>query len=245
MNKPRPTFPRLVCLSTALLALAACEDATAPAASAGGQAGKGGTAASLKGKASDAGTDQTPGVHRLDGGEHAAAQGEGLVSSFLSDAGDGWKSLIQAHWILAPNSEQYRCARLTVSQDVALHAFRALSPLGTHHTVLTVTREPSMPDGLTVCDVATNAQGMLSASGVGTNDFSLPDGVAVKVHAGEQLLINLHLFNVSNDPIEGTSGALVQTLADTEIIHEAEAILAGPVSLAIPPHTKDVVQTGN
>ena len=193
-----------------------------------------------KASATDAGVTK----RRVDA-EVPAGAGEGLVSDYLADAGDGWMSLIQAHWILAASSEQYRCARVTATQDVAVHTFRAVSPLGTHHTVLTVTRQPTEPDGLTVCSVSTNAPGMLSGSGVGTNDFTLPDGVAVKVHKGEQLLINLHLFNVSDHQIEGTSGTLVQTIADDQIVHEAEAILAGPVSLNIPAHTTDVVQTGS
>lgn len=192
-----------------------------------------------KASATDAGVS----TRQLDA-EAPVSAGEGLVSDYLSDAGDGWKSLIQAHWILAPSSEQYRCARVTATEDVALHSFRAVSPLGTHHTVLTVTRQPTDPDGLTVCDVSTNAPGMLAGSGVGTNDYTLPEGVAVKVHKGEQLLINLHLFNVSDHQIDGTSGTLVKTMPDDQIVHEAEGILAGPVSLKIPAHTTGVVQTG-
>jgi hypothetical protein len=199
----------------------------------------------------DAGSGST-GAGMSDGGimrkkpdaETPAAMGEGLVSNYLADAGDGWKSLVQAHWILSANSEQYRCARLTITQDVAVHTFRAVSPLGTHHTLLTVTRQPTEPDGLTVCNAGTNAPGMLTGSGVGTNDYTLPDGVAVKLHKGEQLLINLHLFNVSDHEIEGTSGTLVKTMTDDQIMHEAEAILAGPTSISVPPHSMNVVQSG-
>jgi hypothetical protein len=189
--------------------------------------------------ATDAGVNR----RRVDA-EMPVAAGEGLVSEYFADQGDGWKSLIQAHWILAANSEQYRCARLTATQDIAMHSFRPVSPLGTHHTVLTVTHAPTEPDGLTVCSVSTNAQAMLAGSGVGTNDYTLPDGVAIMLHKGDQLLINLHLFNVSDHEIEGTSGMLVQTIADDQIMHEAEAILAGPISLNIPAHSTGVVQSG-
>jgi hypothetical protein len=85
---------------------------------------------------------------------------------------------------------------------------------------------------------------MLAASGVGTNDYTLPDGVGIKLHKGEQLLINMHLFNVTDQPLEGTSGSVVKTMTDGELVHEAESILAGPLALKIPPHTKGVVQTG-
>src|SRR5436190_19328974 len=112
---------------------------------------------------SDSGSDSGMLTHQeLDGGEHAAGQDEGITSEFMADAGGGWKSLIQAHWVLPANSEQYRCARYTVPADAAIHSFRALSPLGTHHTVLTVSHNPIEPDGLTVCSAATNANAMLS-----------------------------------------------------------------------------------
>ena len=83
----------------------------------------------------------------LDCGEHAARQDEGITAEFMADAGGGWKSPIQAHWARAANSEQYRSARYTVPADAAIDSFRALSPLGTHHTVLTVSHNPTEPDG--------------------------------------------------------------------------------------------------
>jgi hypothetical protein len=202
----------------------------------------------------DAGRDKTDAAggddagmvmhQELDGGERAAGKDEGIVSEYLADAGDGFKSLIQAHWVLPAQSEQYRCARFTVPEDATIHSFRSLSPLGTHHTVLTVTHEPKQPDGLTVCGAATNASSMLAGSGVGTNDFTLPEGVAIKVRKGDQLLLNLHLFNVSDKDIEGTSGTLVKLMADNEVVHEAEAVLGGPIDLNIPAHSKGVVQSG-
>jgi hypothetical protein len=76
------------------------------------------------------------------------------------------------------------------------------------------------------------------------NDYSLPAGVAVKLHAGEQLLLNLHLFNVTDAPIEGTSGILVQVAEADQIEHEAESVLAGSISFSIPPHSRDFVQSG-
>jgi hypothetical protein len=41
-------------------------------------------------------------------------------------------------------------------------------------------------------------------------------GIAVKVPKGTQLLLNLHLFNNSTEPISGTSGTLGQTISATD-----------------------------
>jgi len=242
----------LVCGVLALGLLAACgddDDSSGGKSDAGHKSHHDAGSDAGSGDKADAsgGSDSGSGMlmhQELDGGEKAAGQDEGITSEFMADAGDGWKSLIQAHWVLPANSEQYRCARYTVPADAAIHSFRALSPLGTHHTVLTVSHNPTEPDGLTVCSAATNANAMLSASGVGTNAFTLPDGVAVKVRKGDQLLLNLHLFNVSDKPIEGTSGTLIKVMAENEIVNEAESVLGGPINLNIPPHSKDVVQSG-
>lgn len=162
--------------------------------------------------------------------------------AFLSEAGDGWLRLIQADWELVPGSEGYRCVRRTVPEDVYITAFKPLSPVGTHHTALVVDREPSEPDGVTVCGVLVNGERRLQGVGAGTGPISLPDGVAMKVAAGDQLLMNLHLFNPNDGSLSGTSGMLVKTAAAEAVEHEAEVILAGPLSLHVPPG--EVTQTG-
>jgi hypothetical protein len=171
-------------------------------------------------------------------------QPEGIVSEFLDDAGDDWVSLVQAHWVLPANAEAYRCVRVTVTRDVALHALRPITPLGTHHNALTLTSDPTVSDGFSECSGSTNEARGLGGSGVGTNDFVMPDGVAIRLHEGEQLLLNLHLFNVGDEPLEGTSGFLAQISPIDDVVHEAEQVLAGPLDLEIPAGQKNVVQSG-
>ena len=68
------------------------------------------------------------------------------------------------------------------------------------------------------------ALAVLYASGVGTDALELPDGVAVKIPAGKQILLNLHLFNASDTPLEGTSGIEVNRIEPEKIQHEADMI---------------------
>lgn len=169
---------------------------------------------------------------------------EGLVSEFLADAGDGWVSLAQAHWVLPPDTESYRCARVTITRDVALSALHPVTPLGTHHDTVMLAPNPTVPDGFSACDGATIEPVALGGAGVGTNDFVLPKGVAIRLHRGEQLLLSLHLFNTSDQPLEGTSGILARTLPLDQVEHEAEEVLVGPLSLDIPAGERGVVQSG-
>ena len=48
------------------------------------------------------------------------------------------------------------------------------------------------------------------------------DGVAIKLRKGQQLLLNLHLFNLTDAPLTGTSGTEIITMPESEVVHEAE-----------------------
>jgi hypothetical protein len=145
-----------------------------------------------------------------------------------------WVTLVEADWELSPGQESFRCARRTVQQDMYVQAFRDISPPGTHHTVLSM-GDAIAPDGEFDCSGGTNHQSGLFGSGVGGEPFWLPDGVAVKVAAGQQVLLNLHLFNVGYEASHGRSGTEVYLVAADEVEHEAEVILAGSTTFAIPP----------
>jgi hypothetical protein len=144
-----------------------------------------------------------------------------------------WTELISGDWDI-PVGEEYVCVRKTIEQDIYISDFRAIAPLGTHHTVLTM-GSPDGADGVAPCEASTNHEAMIYGSGVGTNPFSFPEGVAIHIPAGTQLLLNLHLFNVSDGQIGGLSGTEVKTLPANEVEHVAESILAGKVlNLSVP-----------
>jgi hypothetical protein len=131
--------------------------------------------------------------------------------------------------------------RLTATTDQWITAIHPIAPTGTHHTVLML-GPPDGPDGDTECD-SSLVKPSIYASGVGTEALVLPDGVAIKVAAGQQLLLNLHLFNASDNPITGTSGIEVKLAEPTGIAQEAGAVLAGKdEGLIVKPGT--TTQTG-
>jgi hypothetical protein len=159
----------------------------------------------------------------------------GPDATLPTSAGDAYRTLIAADWEVPPNAEMYLCARLTVSEVTYVNAFRPLNPLGTHHTVLSFLDEPNAPDGVTTCSFGEFGPHGLSGSGVGTDDATLPDGVAVKLERGNQLLLNLHLFNISDAPLRGRSGSQVKTLEAKQVRQLAEGVFAGPLDFTLPP----------
>ena len=159
------------------------------------------------------------------------------------DAAPGdWQSLMEGDWSLAAGEEGYYCVYATVPRDMYVKAFRPIIPNGTHHTVLT-RYDGTTPDGIVRCGVNTNGQSMIYGSGVGSPDFVFPTGVGLHFTAGQRLLLNLHLYNASDEPLTGRSGTLFQEGTAAEVQNLAEVVLAGPTfTLSVP--TGVSTQTG-
>jgi hypothetical protein len=148
---------------------------------------------------------------------------------------DGWETLIASDWSIPPG-EDYYCERLTVDQDVWIKNFRSVIPDGHHHAVLTVDPDGGGADGLFECAAETNFTAMIYGSAPGTEDIAMPEGVAVKVPAGAQLNLNLHLYNtLPGSDLGGRSEVLIQTVPPDEIdeVTEAEVVLMGPVGFTV------------
>jgi len=85
---------------------------------------------------------------------------------------------------------------------------------------------------------------MIFGSGVGEKEYLFPAGVGIKIPAGQQLVLNLHLFNTSDAPITGTSGTDAQLTAASDIEFEAESVLMGKVAgLTVVPGPTEQVGT--
>ena len=145
-----------------------------------------------------------------------------------------WKTLLSGDWTMAPGTEGYICVRKTLEEDLIVGTFDAINPPGTHHTLLTM-GTPDAADGIAPCNAGTNRTQSVFGSGVGSIPLAFPKGVALRIKAGTQLLLNLHLFNTGTAPISGTSGTRFQTVADADAPTQAEGLLAGPISLNLPP----------
>jgi hypothetical protein len=165
-------------------------------------------------------------------GDEVDAGGDGVDASVQP----GFQNLLTTTWTLPPPTsttpDQYFCASYTLKEDVILDAFHSISPNGTHHTVLSV-GPPTGPDNPgRPCGAGSNHDALLYASGVGTDDFVFPEGVGVRVEAGQQLQLNVHTFNATDSELTGTSGVAARAVESVE--QEAEFLFVGPVGFSIP-----------
>jgi hypothetical protein len=168
----------------------------------------------------------------------------GNPDASTSDGGAGRVPLITGSWTIPAGEEIYWCARVTVPETILVKEFHPIIPIGTHHTVLTVDFAGTS-DGEYPCSVGENGNKRgVYGTGVGANPFFLPDGIAEQIEAGEQLVLNLHLYNTGETPLSGISGVEVVLADPAEVEHIADSDLFGKIfGLVIPPGAN--TQTAN
>jgi hypothetical protein len=152
--------------------------------------------------------------------------------------------LISGAWSLQPDSENYVCVRQTVTTDTYIKTIVPVAPVGTHHFVLMI-GDPTGPDGITNCD-SSLTEPAIFASGVGVQPLTMPDGVAIHLVAGQQLLLNLHLFNTGDQMLSGTSGIEFMPSDPVDAAHSAGVVLAGKtlgLTVAVGSSTQDATCT--
>lgn len=188
----------------------------------------------------------TDGTSATDGGNNGSDGGSNMpADAFVPDP--GYTRLISRTWTVPPGSaDTYKCVRVTIPTDTYLTNIMAQAPLGTHHTVLSIASTVTGtkgPDGEYNCGVGSLGMVMLYASGVGTSPLDFPQDVGVKIPAGTQIHLNLHLFNASDEEISGESGIWVksQTTPPTTL---AEMVFAGTFQLEIPGNGQTTTATG-
>jgi hypothetical protein len=150
----------------------------------------------------------------------------------------GFTKLLSATWSMtAGQTDTYVCARFTVPAETYITNIVAQAPPGTHHTVLSISDgSTNGADGQYNCNVAELGMVMLYASGVGTSPLDFPSGVGVKIAAGTQVHLNLHLFNATDNPLTGESGIYIKS-QPTPTPMLAEMAFAGKFLFSIPANT--------
>lgn len=170
--------------------------------------------------------------------------GGGAIDAAVNppDAGPRIETLLSSTWTIPPGSEIYICERKTFTEDTYVHAFYPIEPPGTHHNVVSL-ENSGVPDGQSPCDVNTNGPTLVYADGLGTTGIVMPEGVAIKIPAGQQLLFNLHLFNTDDAELTGTSVLNGEIMDAADVVHEAQILLAGKATGLVVP-TGVSTQTG-
>lgn len=176
-------------------------------------------------------------------GPPGGGSGDGGGGHADSGGSDGFVELVGRDWAMGQGQQGYKCIRVAVAQDMWVDGFRANSPQGTHHEVLTIS-DNSHQVGEYDCDAGSLDSKMLYAAGVNTDDLVFPPGVAIHVTAGQFVNLNLHLFDLTDAALSGHSGVSVHTIAQANVVNEADMEFSGTALINIPSDNQPHVATG-
>jgi hypothetical protein len=143
-------------------------------------------------------------------------------------------------WTAGPGEEKYWCGYKTLTDDLYISEFRPVMPNGTHHVVIGYYESPTQPDGTfpegtNGCIGVTFGDIYTYVGTVGAHDLPLPDGVAVKIPAGSQVVFGLHVLNTGTDPSSGHAGVEIVEPDASKVANEAEVIAVSNFGIAVPP----------
>lgn len=142
---------------------------------------------------------------------------------------------VQTSFTIAPQEERHECYRVNVDETVFISKISTDPAVGVHHQILGVTDEKA-PEGTTECGLALDiSKAWIFQTGAGAEEFAMPDGVAFPVTAGKQLLLQMHLYNAGDEPITSTATVHLEGIAEADVVHEAQLVAAGSITLDIPP----------
>ncbi|MCC6999778.1 MAG: hypothetical protein IT370_34565 [Deltaproteobacteria bacterium] len=153
--------------------------------------------------------------------------------------GTALRRLIVSDYSIPAGMEFYQCQRVTVTEALDILTIKPVSPTGVHHEVFAIDESGLQPDGVTRCGPLGSRWRTLFASGVNSPQLDMPPGIALRVPAGAQLVLGLHLFNTSSSVLTGRAALDVLAATDATGLKEAGVPFAGNPSFTVPvapPH---------
>jgi hypothetical protein len=107
-------------------------------------------------------------------------------------------------FMLDANQERYLCFASTLDDDRTVNGYASQNPPFVHHMILARTSAPE-PDGFAECDVAfRNTWETLFITGTGNSMLEFPEDAAHQLPKGTQLVVQMHLLNATDNPVEGS-----------------------------------------
>jgi hypothetical protein len=134
---------------------------------------------------------------------------------------------------LAPGEETNLCARVNLEEDRWVTGLAPTRGEGTHHVIAALDSSPGEP-GISPCEAFEFDWTSLFAASAGSPALTFPEGVALHLPAGSQLILQMHVVNASGEPMVGAESAVDLTLArEADVVHTADVALVGPLDIAI------------
>ncbi len=149
---------------------------------------------------------------------------------------------------LAAGEEQYFCWSAVLPADAPLSIVATQAGLpktGVHHYAV-FTKSGAVPDNPTAydCKVMDATWGLVTGGGVGTSGLSFPQGTAMTLAAGTQVVLQLHLLNPGSSALTVPVAAVNLVGSKAPNLQAVGLLIAGTLNIDVPAHQSGVNVNG-
>lgn len=156
-------------------------------------------------------------------------------------APEGGQQLATDPYTLQPGEEVYMCYTYYSPDDkVAITKVDGLSMPGVHHLAFFQVSGEKEEDGAHVCNTIIKTSWIpIWASGTGSKSLTLPEGTGFTIEPHTQYLVQLHLQNSGDKPMDIRVGINLAYRHDPDAVTRAGIYAFGSFTVDIPPQTND------
>jgi hypothetical protein len=156
-------------------------------------------------------------------------------------APDGGQQLATSTYMLQPGEERYMCYQFYSPDDaVAITHVDQLSMPGVHHFALFQAFGRNEPDEAHECNTLIKQTWLpIWVSGAGSHDLTTPAGTGFVIAPATQYIVQLHLQNSGDEPLEVRGGANLTYERDVAAITPAGMYAVGSFALEIPANASN------
>lgn len=193
---------------------------------------------SESGESSQADAGERTHEEHKDASSEAPAQDASLAEKAAQSAKSGQLApyvMRTEKFTLDPGQEQYLCYATTLDEDLVIGGYSSKAQTFVHHLVFVKPLAPE-PDGFSECDTLFRMTWEpLYITGAGDAKLEFPKDAGHKLAKGTQLLVQMHLLNVNDEPVEG-SVEIDMHRSTAENPRSVSAFAFGTSDLSLPPN---------
>jgi hypothetical protein len=147
------------------------------------------------------------------------------------------KVVIPTHTVAPGDSFECYYTDVTTDRDIYVNASTGKQGEGGHHITIYYTDNPQPPSHHACIDAEMAEWHQVGAAGDAKGDgvIDLPPGIAVKVPAGKQMVVQTHYINASGKPRDVADEITVHLLARDEVKRFAQGLAVVDGTFEIPP----------
>jgi hypothetical protein len=141
---------------------------------------------------------------------------------------------------LGAGQERYLCYAKTLQEDLVINGYNSVGDRFVHHLILSRASAPE-PEGFAECNVAfKNSWETLFITGTGASTLEFPGDAGHTLKRGTQLIVQMHLLNAADAPVEGSLTVHMRRSAVANP-RPVSNFIFGTAAVELPPRSKTEV----